>query len=1828
MFSSNDQWYHHSAEPRRPGNVYPPQTQDLNHQIWEYQNQIERIQKKADSRKESLKVLYRMVSEKERSIEQLEAALNESSTVMKIIAQEAVTMNEQYTEEMNQKVEASSSRVNYLQGLVDRLCSLLRSTKQVRQRHYEVSVPEVAPAELHIQKITRVRVAANPTQVLYQEAAETTDDELKELKEQISRIKSTLKQAELNGETFKRKYESQVTTVERLAKENENLKFVSKHTKVEKEDLELKLHNINTRFEEISALHSNCTQNSTSEYISKKSQNQINTQNVGFSLKETRSKEDELRAELSNLRDSSFKQLLSLKTEAEQASFRISNLISEITEKANELQILSSNLKQANIQLADQSKEIHDMKSSHREVENTLRSTIERLKHDLDISRKEVIRLTTANSVLQANVDQSDVSLKDVIRLKDIEIDRLKADMAASKRAFDGKLTESGSRVSRLEAQLAEVSVEKQELSKKLTNIANESKESDKKTIAALSGDLNQAREKLRMYENENKILSSRLANAEIEVEAVKNKVETEQQLLKVLKATLTNKDLEIRDLKEKHIEAQQESNGLNLQVQRLTSQSKEDKSSISTLNKTVGQLTADLKASREKLTAQESKNEAQISKLKVDFEKKIRSQDDELATIRATVARLDPENSKLKADVRKMSSDIEVCRDQASKSIKQTEGVIEDNYGDLIAAKNAEFDSKIAALESDASSRIVQLIDDHRLEIQTLTEKLNEEKERVKAVEEMLDAERLEWGQEKERYQEAIQKAEDNNANSGGRLKVILELNEEDREIVKHFMAEAMELVQISEDDLNMEETHEDGTDKSPWLIASEEILRRIHDITTAFMEHTEAVQKANEEIELVNKEKVDAESLLSEAQTKIQDLERKASNLEEDLKLTQSEIMDLKATLKSTEDTLKGSLSPQDRSKAQSEIVEAENRRLTDHLSVINNRLISLQKDLAMSNSKLELERQEKNDTEKKMTEEIKRLELNIENLKDDLSDAEREIGELIKSRDATRAELEDLKEKAQQREEENHNNLEVNQLETIRLATSIAKLKDEMISAEQAKERAERKQKEAEDKLTKLKEQKEREEGKFIENLEAKLKEINRLNGENEKLVIKLKETKSAHKKEIQALNEAQEKKQDIAPINTKSDIKSNHTPQMEEIRETEENDDSEGRHPMTSGRLAKKIESLKSTIKELRTRLESMETIFKKPNKNTEREELDPQNMTEEEKNTKLTELLERNLELEEYAQNAVDHVSQMQAECQKVIDREIIQKEAEIRRLTDTLDELEIKYAREIGEKSRTISKMKDELEDKLAAKDREIFYVKKEHESSSVAREDEINNLRRIATETSKDRFESQPNHEHSFHADDGTRPKSSQHISRKASDRKELEVEQWKEKYSKLLAEVEDLRKRRETSLQLDNMTHFTSDVHITAPNKTPPSIKPRAIPAEDDNENIKQEIDYLRRANGELRKELERELEVRKQILNDHEYVRTDSDYRITNEDFEAIKHEKIRQGTYSDDNNLYLDLMAMFDSKSDGQKTITRENIVQQIGKFIDELKYNGKNIDVAEKCEELNLDNQQLKKQVESLNTQNDHLKDILRKNAKEGGVAATLLSQLQPPEHSISSELESQVLDSINKFLKEMDLSAMDKLSISKMNSVFNSILRLKRRLMVELAAKEELIEDLRMNSLKLSSDRGEGQGTQGNNSQTDEFHRQKELLTKYHNLRRKHENTLAEIEQLRIDKDSLSFEAEDLRKSSELEIKRREALEIQINILKEEAINTSEDMKAHTKKLFGELFKSLNENKDQHQASQLLEYLTSMIGYTPAERKDLMDNLKKNKFFEKVMKKK
>lgn len=717
----------------------------------------------------------------------------------------------------------------------------------------------------------------------------------------------------------------------------------------------------------------------------------------------------------------------------------------------------------------------------------------------------------------------------------------------------------------------------------------------------------------------------------------------------------------------------------------------------------------------------------------------------------------------------------------------------------------------------------------------------------------------------------------------------------------------------------------------------------------------------------------------------------------------------------------------------------------------------------------------------------------------------------------------------------------------------------------------------------------------------------------------------------------------------------------------------------------GVLVSQVEKQKKQIRSLKARIATLEEVFQAPNGvsaksgdnsavshkggissgNSPRqeygalkalnEELDL--LTAEEVKQRCLELASKSMKLEESLKAAFKKVSKVQSEVENKIETLINEKDLIIERLKQEAEASEERFIRETSDLNRQLEKAKQDFEVRLKDKELEVFYVMRQQEAVTIQKNDEIEHLKKIATtENSKEHLPSLP----------GSPAGESLRLE---NDNLKGEISVLKTKNARLSAEMEELRKKAKRSLQQLDMLAVDRPVlpqgsgegdssqrgpevvpaqHVVYQGSGPllrqtpkPTRDKTPIDAETQENRHRQDEVFIQQLQ-ELIKKLEEEKkaletenekakEIHKQYMHDYEYVRTDSDYRITNEDFEAMKSDK-----RSDDKGALQQIAALMRDRLGVQKEITPENIVSLLGKEL--LRLPGQNepemvmvapkhgqpkpVNNQERIDELTIDNQQLKKQVDSLTTQNGHLKEkILKQTDPHSPADSSLQQSLQAANTEIG-----RLYEEISKFLVDMEQRELgERKGPQRVKELLYTVSKGRKRMLADLKARDELIDELKLTSHKGSSDKGEVSPAA---AQSEEFSKLKESLIKYHNMRRKYEEAVAEKDRLSAELEHSRFEVEDLQNSLQLEKKKLENLQIQIDLLKEQHEDTSGDVKEHIKKLFSELFKVFTDTKDPNQANHLMDYLTSMLGFTQEEKKTLTDSIKKSKMFDKILKKK
>lgn len=898
----------------------------------------------------------------------------------------------------------------------------------------------------------------------------------------------------------------------------------------------------------------------------------------------------------------------------------------------------------------------------------------------------------------------------------------------------------------------------------------------------------------------------------------------------------------------------------------------------------------------------------------------------------------------------------------------------------------------------------------------------------------------------------------------------------------------------------------------------------------------------------------------------------------------------------------------------------LEQENRSLKEEVQRFNEQVVHEKAEVQSLSDKIVKAHEE---SKKAHEAQVKALSKQLEDLRDlnkkmqlQVDDAEKKLEEAHK-----------LQYKVQIEKKKVEEIDEINKSEFERLSTSLIQAKEDIEVLKSRNDRLKARN-EALDKSLKASEEEARQlreksarlaadiqkdQETFSANLGAKLEEVNRLNSENELLKAKLDKLKES-----------------VARLEEKAAAaSSNHSPAqtteqargMAEIREADEHEEVDEKHQIKQ--LSGRVETQQLTIRELRGKIQSLEAMLHGGKQPKEEGRAALEELGLEQLRKACQELQTKNAELAASLKVSIDELDKARADCKRQIELERRDKENQIHILDQNLEAVEANYLRELNEKTRFVAKLQEELEESVKNKDREIFYLKRGQESVNVAKSEEIEHLRRIVTENSNNPNDSGLLGDGRSAAGAETYRKQISHLESviREFEKKDDDYAKLKAKYNKLVADLEEQTKKSRRSISnLDNLAQKVNETlqHSSRHNTQNNTEKDEPADAHLVDE-LKQRVEMLEEANRKVKLELEKELEIRKQFLNEYDYIRTESDYRITNEDIETMRSEKIKLS--QEDRALFADLQAFLAEKFGLKKEVTRENAVKLLAKQLEKLAVSTKERerdDSAPKdLEGLQIENTQLKKQVTSLTTQYDHLKGVLVQKDRELRSGS-----------SGGATLANQLADLINNLLASLDMKPLEALELARVKEAFAQISKARKRLLSEVRVKEEIIEDLKINSLKASSER-EQQQNSGSVRGGDDFSRMKELLVKYHNVRKKLEAALSDSERLQQDKENLQFEIDDLKKSIEIEAKRREAVEIQLNILRQpNSADLSSDIKEHVRKLFGEFFKSLMESKDQTQANQILEVLTSIIGYSAEDKTRLFDSIKKSKLFDKILKKK
>lgn len=129
---------HKSAEPGDRAKISRADRQEKQTSR-DFQAELIAVKKKAESRKESLKLLYKVLTEKEATVERLEKALGETASLLELLAQQSVYLGEQFNEDVNKKLEESEAKVESLESLVERLQGIFRGVLLEGSRQPQLS---------------------------------------------------------------------------------------------------------------------------------------------------------------------------------------------------------------------------------------------------------------------------------------------------------------------------------------------------------------------------------------------------------------------------------------------------------------------------------------------------------------------------------------------------------------------------------------------------------------------------------------------------------------------------------------------------------------------------------------------------------------------------------------------------------------------------------------------------------------------------------------------------------------------------------------------------------------------------------------------------------------------------------------------------------------------------------------------------------------------------------------------------------------------------------------------------------------------------------------------------------------------------------------------------------------------------------------------------------------------------------------------------------------------------------------------------------------------------------------------------------------------------------------------------------------------------------------------------------------------------------------------------------------------------------------------------------------------------------------------------------
>lgn len=144
---------------------------EQNSELADLRAELNAVKKKAESRKESLKLLYKILTDKETTVDKLEKALGDTTALLQMITQQSIYLGEQFSEEVNKRLEEKSAKVESLQQLVEnfeRMCrgSLLEGSRQPQLSFGPEGVKEKGSIDLQINELNSRKISKEGDPVL------------------------------------------------------------------------------------------------------------------------------------------------------------------------------------------------------------------------------------------------------------------------------------------------------------------------------------------------------------------------------------------------------------------------------------------------------------------------------------------------------------------------------------------------------------------------------------------------------------------------------------------------------------------------------------------------------------------------------------------------------------------------------------------------------------------------------------------------------------------------------------------------------------------------------------------------------------------------------------------------------------------------------------------------------------------------------------------------------------------------------------------------------------------------------------------------------------------------------------------------------------------------------------------------------------------------------------------------------------------------------------------------------------------------------------------------------------------------------------------------------------------------------------------------------------------------------------------------------------------------------------------------------------------------------------------------------------------------------